>query len=336
MAQNSREKVKNLFDGKPADRPPFIPWICRFAANLEQVPVRTMLTDAGVLSRALSNAHKLFGYDAILNHFDLSLEAEACGCEIEWQDNGTSPSLLTHPLENGGFLSDLDTADITTKGRIPVMLDATKRLILTRGKEVPVAAMVTGPLSLARRLRGTSFDDDLEQGDGDALDLVEDSGSICLAMCRAYCELGVDIVVLAEDTPEQVTFDISQALSSPLRSITNVAGYYNVKTVLLCKLWNEEQLAPVFGMAVDAFAISGSVENGLIREQADSHNSCVSLPVPDYVFLGAGPPSADLAREISGPGVKGLFLSSEWEVPASTDVNSMHDIMKTVRDGNGS
>ena len=60
------------------------------------------------------------------------------------------------------------------------------------------------------------------------------------------------------------------------------------------------------------------------------------MPVPDSVFLGAGPPSADLAREISGPGVKGLFLSSEWEVPASTDVNSMHDIMKTVRDGNGS
>ncbi|UCC16314.1 MAG: hypothetical protein JSU58_08065, partial [Dehalococcoidales bacterium] len=77
MAQNSRELVTNFFEGKTTERPPFLPWVCSFAARLEQVTVKTMLSDPGVLSRALSNTHKLFGYDVILNHFDPALEAEA-------------------------------------------------------------------------------------------------------------------------------------------------------------------------------------------------------------------------------------------------------------------
>src|SRR4030042_6022462 len=98
MAQNSREMVKGFFEGKYIERPPFLPWVCSFAAMLEQVSVKTMLSNPGVLSRALSNAHKLFGYDVILNHFDPALEAEACGCMIEWQGENWPPILTRHPL----------------------------------------------------------------------------------------------------------------------------------------------------------------------------------------------------------------------------------------------
>ena len=29
---------------------------------------------------------------------------------------------------------------------------------------------------------------------------------------------------------------------------------------------------------------------------------------------------------------KGLFLSTEWDVPYATDVNNMHEVMRVVRD----
>ena len=154
MARNSRELVTAFFEKKPIERPLFLPWVCSFAAMLEQVPVKTMLSDPGILSRALSNANKLFGYDVILNHFDPILEAEACDCEIEWKDDYWPPVITSHPLEHGTDFYDLDTEDIENKGRIPVILEATKRLILTKGKEVPIAAMITGPLTLARHLKG--------------------------------------------------------------------------------------------------------------------------------------------------------------------------------------
>ena len=77
--QTSKELVRGLFEHKDPEKVLFIPWVCSFAAKLEQVPVQTMLSDAGILSRALINAQKLFGYDVIINipavdllSFDLS------------------------------------------------------------------------------------------------------------------------------------------------------------------------------------------------------------------------------------------------------------------------
>jgi uroporphyrinogen decarboxylase len=334
MPQTSRELVKELFEFKKPNRPPFMPWVCSFAAKLEQVPVRTMLSDAGVLSRALSNAHKLFGYDVILNHFDLSLEAEACGCEVEWPDDDSLPVITGHPLKNGGCFSDLDTADIEKKGRIPVILEATKRLVLTKGREVPVAAMITGPLTLSRHLRGDALIEELGNDDNEALDLIEDTGSLCLKLCRAYCELGVDMVVLAENTPEEAAFDLSQVLASPLKSIFNVADYYKIKTTVICRVWNDGQAAQVFDLGADAVVVSGGIDPMNMKEKALEYNRCFSINIPDAVFLGSQ--SAGLLQDTVKSGEKGLFLSSGWEVPCSTNVNSMHEIMKIVRVSNGS
>ncbi len=331
MTQNSRELVTDFFEGKSVERPTFMPWVCSFAAKLEQVPVKSMLSDPGILSRALSNAHKLFGYDVILNHFDPGLEAEALGCKIEWQDNEWPPVIVSHPLEDGADIYDLDTDDIENKGRIPVILEATKRLLITKGKEVPVAVMVTGPLTLARHLKGKAFTAELEQGNEEAFDLVEDTGSICLKLCRVYCELGVDIIVIAEDIQDLVIPDLPQVLASPLKSIFNVTRFYNIKSVLLSKVRDDEQAVSIYSFGADAVSISGNSGIEQVREKVREETCCFSLPVPDSAFLGTDPEQINLIKRTVESGETGIFLSSEWEVPRDTDVNSMHEIMKVIR-----
>ena len=86
MGQSSKDLIRGLFELRDLPKVPFIPWVGSFAAQLEQIQIEIMLSDAGSLSRALINAQKLFGYDAIVAAFDLSLEAEACGCRIDWGD----------------------------------------------------------------------------------------------------------------------------------------------------------------------------------------------------------------------------------------------------------
>ena len=115
---SSRELVKGLFQLRELPKAPIIPWLCSFAARLEQVQPEEMLSDAGTLSRSLINAQKLFGYDAIANIFDPSLEAEACGCRIDWNEGEGLPGVVSHPLEEGATIEGLDLADFEKRGRI--------------------------------------------------------------------------------------------------------------------------------------------------------------------------------------------------------------------------
>jgi uroporphyrinogen-III decarboxylase len=331
MAQNSRELVKGLFEGKPIQRPPFSPWVCSFAAMLEQVPVKTMFSDPGILSRALSNTHKLFGYDVILNHFDPALEAEALGCEIEWQDDNWPPIITGNPLEHETDFYDLDTEGIEKKGRIPIILEATKRLILTKGKEVPIAAMITGPLTLAQYLKGNEFARQLELDDDESSDLVEDAGSICLKLCREYCELGIDIIVIAEDIQDLVIPDLSSVLASPLKSIFNVSRFYNVNSILISRVRDDSQAISLCSLGADAVSVSGNIATNKVKEKAREGNYRYSVTIPDSAFIGTDPDNTNLIENAVKSGVSGFFLSSEWEIPQDTDVNSMHRVMKIVR-----
>ena len=64
--QSSKELIRSLFQLRDLPRIPFVPWVGSFAAQLEQISVEDMLSDAGLLSTSLMNAQQLFGYDAIV------------------------------------------------------------------------------------------------------------------------------------------------------------------------------------------------------------------------------------------------------------------------------
>ena len=72
---------------------PFIPLVCSFAAKLRQISVKELFTNPTTLANSLRDAYKLFGYDAVLNAFDPSLEAEALGCEVKWESEEKPPEV---------------------------------------------------------------------------------------------------------------------------------------------------------------------------------------------------------------------------------------------------
>lgn len=122
--QTSKKLVRDLFRLSELPRLPFIPWVSTFAARLEQISVKEMLSDPTTLSKSLENAQKLFGYDAIISVFDPSLEAEACGCRIAWGAEGELPTVIGHPLMEGATIEDLDFSEIEKRGRLPIILES--------------------------------------------------------------------------------------------------------------------------------------------------------------------------------------------------------------------
>ena len=336
MGQSSKELIRGLFEFRDLPRAPFIPWVGSFAAQLEQIQIETMLSDAGSLSRALINAQKLFGYDAIVTSFDSSLEAEACGCQIDWGDGESVPKVVSHPLAEGVTVGDKNVSDIEKRGRLPVVLEAAKRIKAIRGKDVAVIGVITGPLTLTSHLKGEAFLTDFNQAAEEPTKVITLAGNIAIKLCRAYCELGVDAIVIADEMLSRVNPNTIQTLAASLKSIWNVARYYNVHSLIVSRSCRQEHIEPILGLQADGVALSGDIDYVQLGNMALQRKMCYSGIIPDSLLLEASASAENCLKASPSLRGKGFFLSTGWEVPFSTDVNQMHEVMGIIRDSQGS
>lgn len=139
-----------------------------------------------MLARALQNAQKLFGYDAVVFSFDPPLEAEACGCSINWGKESDLPSVPR--LIDLQAVAQTDISDIEKRGRLPVVLEAARRLKVLLGRTVAQVGAVTGPLTLATCLSGVGIEK-LGEGSEEVKGVLRLAGQVTLRVCKAYCEL---------------------------------------------------------------------------------------------------------------------------------------------------
>jgi len=331
VRESSKELVVNLFRKRALSRVPFIPWMCSFPAKLEQVSVKKMLSDPTVLTRSLQNAQKLIGYDGIAVVLDTSLEAEACGCEIKWEKEGESPVITSHLLD-GATTEDLNISEIQTRGRIPVVLEVARRIIRLKGREVAVLGVLTGPVTLAKHLKGNTFEVDSRNGSPKAAELIELTQKINVNLCRAYCEVGVDAIVIAEDLLGRIHPNLfNTQVSGAFKTLWNIARYYNVYSIVLARDCSQENVGPIFQLQADAVVMSGKIDFEHLRTSAIKHNRCFAANIPCSVLAGTQTLVRDVTRRsISAAENRGFFLSTEWEVPYNTLVTNVREIMKVI------
>ncbi len=328
---SSKELVRNLFRLKDLPRIPFIPWICTFAAQLEQLNVVDMLSDAGLLSGALLNAQELFGYDAITTVFDPSLEAEACGCQVEWSDEeGSPPKIVSHPLAEGINPDELVISDLEKRGRIPVYVEAIKRINIIRGKQVAIAGMVTGPLTLAIHLKGDSLLDDIEKESNEATRVTALAGTIGLKLCRIYCESGVDVIVIADEMLGSVNPKLYQTIAAPLKSIWNVTKFFGAHSLILTRAPTVDRIEPILNLQAGGITLGNNIDQAILQESALKHQSCWGYSMFSSM-LSDSTELADYAKNYISTKPRGCFLTTDWEVPYATNVDAMHEVMRVTR-----
>jgi uroporphyrinogen-III decarboxylase len=316
----SKDLVRDLFRLKELPHPPFIPWVSSFAAQLEQISVQDMLSDPGLLSTALLNAQELFGYDAISIGFDSSLEAEALGCRLDWPEgNDSLPSVVSHLLSEGMSPRDIEKQDFLQKGRIPVFLEAFKRISILRSKQLALIGVVTGPFTIARHLVGESFLSYAEPADSDKQALAA-AGSVCLKLCRKYCEAGVDVIVIADEALGQISPRLYPLAAPALRSIWNVTNFFGRPSLLLTTGCSNESITPALDLGAAGISLGSNVSSSELARLVSSRKTCYGISVPLSVAT---------LPDLPNPS-KGFFLTTDWEVPYSTSVETMHKIMELI------
>ena len=99
-------------------------------------------------------SHELTGLESVRVPFDFVVESEALGCEIRAGNKEIVPQVTRHSFEKPDELEMPE--DLLQAGRIPVVLEAIRRMREEVGDFLPISSLVLGPMTLAAELSDTA------------------------------------------------------------------------------------------------------------------------------------------------------------------------------------
>lgn len=104
------------------------------------------------MARLAIGAKEILRFDNVRVPFCQTVEAEVLGCEVRMGSDNEPPAVLSHPYRLGNIPPI--PGDFLSRGRVPVVIEATRRLREEVGDEVAIVAGIVGPFSLAGYLIG--------------------------------------------------------------------------------------------------------------------------------------------------------------------------------------
>ncbi len=204
--------------GKPTERAPWVPFVGVHGGALVGVDATEYLKSADHIVEALKISAERYKPDGLPVVFDLQLEAEILGCELNWAKE-TPPSVTSHPLDEDYDIASLPEFDIT-KGRIPLVLDAVRRAKAELGDDIALYGLLTGPLTLALHLRGDDVLLDMFDEEDEVPELYDYCADIANKMVDAYIEAGIDVIAVVDPMISQIgPGHFSDFVAPPLNKI---------------------------------------------------------------------------------------------------------------------
>ncbi|HWR72923.1 MAG TPA: uroporphyrinogen decarboxylase family protein, partial [Nitrospirota bacterium] len=202
---NSRERILKLFAGEQVDRPPCFSGMGNVTTEgLKSIGAKFAAShlDAKLMAGAAASSYKLYGFECGVVPFDLCIEAEALGCEINVYAHSEDllyPTIRKKLIHNEGELDISLPSGLTGRGRIPLMVEAIKLLKKDIGAEAAVGTYVLGPFTLAGQIMELNdlLKLSFKKPDkiGKLLDLLADA---VIQVAGVYEKAGVDYITVRE------------------------------------------------------------------------------------------------------------------------------------------
>ncbi len=212
-----KELIYKAYRHEDVERAPWVPFAGVHAGKLKGYTATEVLTDGDKLFESLMEVHRLYMPDGMPVVFDLQMEAEILGCGLMWADENP-PSVTSHPLA--------DTNEIPEKlveisdGRIPVVMDVTRRLKEAVGSETAVYGLFCGPFTLVSHLKGTKLFMDMKKNPEHVKALMDYATKNALRMIDYYAECGVDVIAPVDPLVSQISpKNFEDYLTGPYRRI---------------------------------------------------------------------------------------------------------------------
>jgi [methyl-Co(III) methanol-specific corrinoid protein]:coenzyme M methyltransferase len=202
---NSRERVLKMFAGEAVDRPPCFSGMGNVTTEglraLNQKFAAAHL-DAKMMAAAAASTYKLFGFECGVAPFDLCIEAEALGCEINVYAHSEDllyPTIKKKLIHNEAEMEIAIPADLRSRGRVPLMLDVIKIMKKDIGANAAVGSYVLGPFTLAGQVMELNDLLKLSFKKPDKIGkLLDQLAGVIIQVAGEYQKAGVDYITVRE------------------------------------------------------------------------------------------------------------------------------------------
>lgn len=326
----SKKLVRGAFESADLPRLPFIPWVFAHAARLEQMPVQRMFSDPTQYVKCLQNTQKLYGYDAIASSFDSSLEAEICGCPVTWKGDYETPVAAPHPTGDFRQIMDIAAENISRAGRLGTVIESFRRINMILGSTVAMVAVVTGPLMLTANLMGRNLIQDLAENPAETQKATEATAGFLLKVIQGYCQLEPDIITMADRLIPLLPPANLSWLRSTLSPIVNTIRFYNAFSILLPGESSPENLANLVDLGFDGVAAAG-IDLDTWNKLKGGRPCILGKAIPSHILTsGQKELQAYLETHLTGRIERGVFLTTDWEVPADTPPDNIRLLMNMI------
>jgi len=255
--------------GKTTPSPPWVPYAGVHCAHLTGVRADRYFKDPDLIARGIVSAARTYHADGIPLLFDLSVEAESLGCELEyWQDN--VPSVRSHPCENRSPEELGLTPPTRDQGRWPVIFEAARTAKpQLDDMDCALLGLVTGPLTLASHLAGVRIFTAVIKAPQFAHAVVRFAGEVSRAAAEFYLEMGCDLIAIVDPVASQIRPQTFREFVTPncQSTIETVRRAGRPSTFFICgdctKVAEE-----VCQLGTDAFAVDEQMNMNFIRDLA--------------------------------------------------------------------
>lgn len=262
------------------DEIPWVPFAGVHAGQLKGFTAEEMLTNADNIVESLKEVTKLYMPDGLPVLFDLQVEAEILGCDLLWaKDN--PPSVKSHPLAAEKTIPCQCQIPTPESGRMPMILDAMKRVKAEIGDEVALYGLICGPFTLASHLRGSDIFMDMMKDKGYVKDLMAYCAQVAIKMCEMYIDAGMDVIAVVDPLISQVSPKMIEKQLS--EAFTGVFDYIRSRDCLSCFFVcgnATNQIEVMCKMGPDGVSIDENVDLAKAKEVTDRYNIAIGGNIP--------------------------------------------------------
>ncbi|MBN2092268.1 thioredoxin family protein [candidate division KSB1 bacterium] len=327
-----KELVFAAFRNEKTERVPWVPFVGCHGGALIGVDAENYLKSTQHIVHGTEEAIKRYRPDGLPVAFDLQIEAEALGCDLNWAKENP-PAVTTHILSTKSIE---ELPEITpNSGRLPVVLNAVRQL-KAANYDIAIYGLVTGPFTLALHLQGTPIFMDMFDNPEKVHQLMKYTAEIGSRISQYYIDAGCDIIALVDPMTSQISPDAFREFVTPYATkvFQDVRDAGALSSFFVCG-HAQRNVEEMCRTRPDNVSIDENIALGYVKEVCQKYNISFggNLQLTVVLLMGDEVTSQRNAMEcLNIGGNNGFILAPGCDLPYSVPPRNLEAIAELVHD----